>query len=116
MVVDRGELVEQVLELGDGGGLLWLGAERLFEGLLEAFDLAAGGGLVGAAGFLLDVATAQLRLQGVAAAAAAGKAVVKTIPLSVNVEAGTPKRATAARKRSRTIGPVRGWWAVTSRA
>jgi hypothetical protein len=44
------------------------------------------------------------------------KRVVKTIALSVKVEAGTPKRATVARKRSRTIGPVTGWWAVTSRA
>ena len=44
------------------------------------------------------------------------KRVVNTIPLSVNVEAGAPKRATAARKRPRTVGPVTGWWAVTSRA
>jgi hypothetical protein len=44
------------------------------------------------------------------------KRVVKTIPLSVKVEAGGPKRATAARKRSRAIGLVTGWWAVTSRA
>jgi hypothetical protein len=36
--------------------------------------------------------------------------VVKTIALSVKVEAGTPKRATAARKRSRTIGPVTDRW------
>jgi hypothetical protein len=56
------------------------------------------------------------RLQGVAAAPAASKWVVKTIALSVKVEAGTPKRATAAPKRSATIGPVTGWWAVTSRA
>jgi hypothetical protein len=42
--------------------------------------------------------------------------VVKTIALSVKVEAGVPKRDRAARKRSRTAGPVTGWWAVTSRA
>src|SRR6266545_2802339 len=34
------------------------------------------------------------------------KRVVKTIGLSVNVAAGVPKRATVARKRSRTVGPV----------
>ena len=106
LVVDVHELVQELLELDQAGGLVGLGAQPLLQRLLEPLDLATGGGLVRAAVFLRDVAAAQLGLQSVAAAAAAGKARVNTIPLSVNVEAGTPKRATAARKRSRTIGPV----------
>jgi len=41
---------------------------------------------------------------------------VKTIPLSVNVEAGQPKRSTVARKVASTIGPVTRWWTVTDSA
>jgi hypothetical protein len=35
----------------------WLGGQPAFEGLLEAFDFAAGGGVVGAGVFLDDVAS-----------------------------------------------------------
>jgi hypothetical protein len=41
------ERVEQGLQPRDGAGLDGLGGEPLLEGLLEAFDLAAGGGLSG---------------------------------------------------------------------
>jgi hypothetical protein len=42
--------------------------------------------------------------------------VVNTMPLSVRVPAGAPCAATAARKASRTIGPVTRWWQVTRSA
>ena len=42
--------------------------------------------------------------------------VVKTIPLSVNVEAGIPHSATVSLKVLSTIGPVTRWCAVTDRA
>ena len=42
LVVNRGEGVEEGLQLGEGGGLLGLGAEPFFEGLLEPFDFALG--------------------------------------------------------------------------
>ena len=42
--------------------------------------------------------------------------VVKTMPLSVSVEAGIPCVATAVRNLASTIGPVTWWWAVTVRA
>ena len=47
VVVDVDECVELVLELGEGGrsGLV---AQPFLHGLLEAFDFAAGGGVVGA--------------------------------------------------------------------
>ena len=58
----------------NGGGLDGLGAQPLLQGLLEAFDLAAGGGVVGAGVLLEHVPVAQLLLEGVAAAAATGVA------------------------------------------
>jgi hypothetical protein len=42
--------------------------------------------------------------------------VVKTIPLSVKVAAGTPCCWQAARKASKTAGPVTRAWAVTESA
>jgi hypothetical protein len=54
-VVDLDELIKQGLQLGEGGGLLWLGAEPLLEGLLESFDLALGLRVVGLAVVLRDV-------------------------------------------------------------
>ena len=53
MVVVSGEVVEQRLEVVDrrGGGS---SGEPFLEGLLEAFDLAAGGRVVGAGVFLGD--------------------------------------------------------------
>src|SRR3954451_5364065 len=52
VVVDEG--VEEGLQLGNRGGLVGLGAEPSFEGLVEAFDLAAGGGVVGPRVLLAD--------------------------------------------------------------
>ncbi len=52
VVVDQ-EIVELVLQLGDGVGR-WLGAEVFFEGLVEALDFAAGLWVVGPRGQVLD--------------------------------------------------------------
>ena len=41
--------------------------------------------------------------------------VVKTMPLSVRVEAGHPCRSTAVRNACRTMVPVTRWWAVQAR-
>jgi hypothetical protein len=72
-VVEGDEPLEQRLQGGQVGGLGGLGAQPVLHGLLEAFDLAAGGGVVGSGVLLHDVESAQLVLQGVAAALAAGK-------------------------------------------
>ena len=50
VVIDEG--VELCLYVGDGGWG-WLAAQVLLEGLVEAFDFAAGGRVVGS-GVLLD--------------------------------------------------------------
>ena len=55
-VVELDELIEQGLQLGEGGGLLGLGSEPFFEGLLEPFDFALGLRVVGLAVLLRDVA------------------------------------------------------------
>jgi hypothetical protein len=86
VVVGRGELVEQGLQVGDGGGLVGLGAQPVLRRLGEPLHLAAGRG------------------------------VVNTIVLSVRVDAGVPWAATAARKVSRAIGPVTRGQADTCRA
>jgi hypothetical protein len=61
----------RVLQLGDRRGLLGLGAQPGLHGLLEPFDLAAGGRMVWAAVLLDDAPAAQFGLEGVAAAGAA---------------------------------------------
>jgi hypothetical protein len=65
-VVEAGELVEEGLEAGQGGGLGWLGAEPFLEGLLEPLDLALGLGVVRLAVLLAGAEVVQLGLQGVA--------------------------------------------------
>jgi hypothetical protein len=71
---DGGEGVQQGLGLGKGQGLGWLGAEPVLHRLLEPLDLALGLGVVRLAVFLPDAETAQLVLEAVAAASAAGQA------------------------------------------
>nr|WP_241432181.1 hypothetical protein [Ilumatobacter nonamiensis] len=59
-----------MLELGDASW--WaLGAEPLLHGLLEAFDLAAGGRMIGSRVLLHDTETHQERFEAVASTAAA---------------------------------------------
>ena len=88
VVVDGDEAVEQGLQLGDRGRLVGLGAQPRLEGLLEAFDLAAGGRVVGSGVLLDDAERAQLGLEGVAAAAAAGEAGGEHHPVVGQVDAG----------------------------
>ncbi|MDZ4235169.1 MAG: hypothetical protein U1C73_15730 [Dietzia sp.] len=65
VVVDLDEGVELVLQLGDGcRGRL--GSEPLLHGLLEALDLAAGGGVVGSAVLLADAQFDEFVLEAVA--------------------------------------------------
>jgi hypothetical protein len=90
LVVDVGEDVEESLELGDGGRGR-LSSEPGLEGVLEAFDLAAGAGVVGS-GVLLDDAEAR------------------------QFDAGGPCWAQAWRKVSTTTEPLTRWWAVMDRA
>src|SRR5512132_1908534 len=74
VVVLGDERSKQGLQFGQGLGLDGLGGEPFLEGLLEAFDLAAGGGVVGAGVLLGHAQAVQFGLQGVAAALAAGQA------------------------------------------
>ena len=74
VVVGRGELVEQGLQVGDGGGLVGLGAPPVLHRLLEPLHLAAGRGVVGASVLLRHVPASQLGFQGIAPALAAGQA------------------------------------------
>ena len=117
VVVDAGEGVQQGLELREGGRLGGLGAEPVLEGLLESFDFPLGLGVVRLAVLLGDAQAAQLVLEPVAAALAAPDSrVVKTMPLSVRVEAGTPCFAQVARKVARVTSPVVTGCAVMLRA
>jgi hypothetical protein len=105
LVVDGHELVQELLQLDQVGGLVGLGAQPPLQGLLEPLDLAAGGGLVRAAVLLFDVAAAQLGLQGVAAAAAASKAGGEDHPVvgqgrGRNAEAGHRGQETVAHDRA----------------
>ena len=72
VVVFVDEVVELGLQLGDGGGA-GLVAEVLFEGLVEAFDLAAGGGVIRGGVDLDDAQAADFVLECVAATFAAGE-------------------------------------------
>jgi hypothetical protein len=73
LVVLGGEGVQEGLELVDGRWLGRLGGEPLLEGLLEPFGLAAGGRVTWPGVLLHDVEPAQLVLERVASAAAAGE-------------------------------------------
>ena len=68
VVVVAAEPVELAVQAGDGA-CGWLGGEPLLLGLLEAFDLAAGLGVVGAGVVEADTEAAELDLEGDAAAA-----------------------------------------------
>ena len=66
-VVDRGEGVQQGLQLGDGLGLVPLGGQPFLEGLLEPLGFALGLGVVRAAVLLFHAEAAQLGFQAVGA-------------------------------------------------
>jgi hypothetical protein len=84
-----------------------LGGQPFLQGLPEPLDLALGLRVVRLAVLLRDPEPGQLMLQAVAAAAAApANRAVYTVPLSVNVDAGTPWAAQAARNEASTTGPL----------
>lgn len=66
------EPIEQGLQLADGGRWVGLGPEPFLHRLLEAFDLAAGGGVVRPRVFLHDVVPSEFVFEMVASAAPAG--------------------------------------------
>lgn len=66
-----GEVVEELLECGDGGGS-WSGAEPFLEGGVEAFDFALGLGVVGGAVFLPDAEVGEEDFEAVGSAAVSG--------------------------------------------
>jgi hypothetical protein len=63
-----------------------------------------------------DAEAAQLVLEALRPPRPPDRRVVKTMPLSVRVEAGAPCCPHAARKASRTMGPVTRAWPATDRA
>ena len=71
-VVDPGEGVQLGLQAGEGGGG-WLLEQPVLQGLLESFDLALGLRVTGPPVLLGDAQVAQLVLEPVAAAFAAGE-------------------------------------------
>ncbi len=73
VVVFIDEGVDQRLQFGDGGGLGLLGGEPFLECLVEAFDFAAGGGMVRGGVLLLDLEFREPGLEGVAAASEPGE-------------------------------------------
>lgn len=73
LVVDGHEDVDEGLELGDRGWLRGLGSEPVLQGLLEAFDFAAGGGVVRSGVLLVDAEADEFGFEHVAATTAAGE-------------------------------------------
>ena len=73
VVVAVAELIDQVLQSGQGVGLVGLSGEPFLEGLLEAFDFPAGGGVVGSGVLLDDPGGDQVGLEGVAAVSSASE-------------------------------------------
>jgi hypothetical protein len=116
MVVLVGERVEQGLQLRGGAGLDGLAASHFLRVCWKRSTLPQVVGWLGREFFWVTPRRRSSASRALRPPLPPAKRVVKTIALSVKVEAGGPKRATAARKRSRAIGPVTGWWAVTSRA
>ena len=73
VVVGVDERVDLVLEFGDGGGG-WPASEVFLQGLLEAFDFAAGGGVVRSGVLLAGAEFVEECFESVASASAAGEA------------------------------------------
>ena len=76
VVVFIDEGVDQGLEFVVGCWLWGLGCQPFLEGLVEAFDFAAGGGVVGSGVLLLDLEGGEAGLEAVAAAAEPANRVV----------------------------------------
>jgi hypothetical protein len=115
VVVLVDEVLEEALEVGEGGGG-GSGSEPALEGLLEAFDLSAGSGWLGREFFWVTPRRVRVVSKPLRPPRPPAKRVVKTMPLSVRTEAGMPAVATVWVKASTTAGPVTRRWAVTVRA
>jgi hypothetical protein len=98
VVVVVGEGVELGLQLGDRGRRV-LAGQPAFEGLVEAFDLAAGLRVVGPGAGVGDAQAGDFGFQGAAATAGAA---VKMAPLSVSRVAGRPCWSAAWAKAATT--------------
>ena len=72
VVVLVDEVVDLGLEFGDGGGA-GLAGEPFLEGLVEAFNFSAGGGVVGGGVDLCDAVAVQFGFKAVAPALAASE-------------------------------------------
>lgn len=72
-VVFGSELVDEVLQLGEGGGLGRLGAEPFLEGLLETFDFPLGLRVVGVPVLLGDVAAVEFVFEAVSSSFVFGR-------------------------------------------
>ena len=105
-------LVEEGLELGEGGGLEGLGAEPLLQGLLEPLDFALGLRVVRLAVLLPDAQAAQFGLEGVAAAFAAGEPGGEDHPVVGQGRGRDAVLGGGGAERATTIGPVTRWWAL----
>jgi hypothetical protein len=116
VVVDGGELVEQGLQLGEGGGLDGLGGEPLLEVCWKRSTLPQVVGWLGLACFCATCRRCSSASRALRPPLPPARRVVNTIPLSVRVDAGVPWAATAARNAARTTGPVTGAWADPCRA
>jgi hypothetical protein len=115
MVVVAGELVELGLQLGHGCGPGLL-AQPAFEGLVEAFDLAAGLRVVGAGVPVGDRHRANS--SSIAQRPPPRGAAVKTAPLSEGIDAGNPLAAAAWWKLATTSAALvvgRAWLATSKR-
>lgn len=110
---DKG--VELGLKFGEGGGS-GLCFEPFLEGLVEALDFPAGGGVAGVELIWVTPRRRSSASKALRPPLPPASRVVKTMPLSVRVEAGMPWRATALRNSVSTIAPVMRWWAVTDSA
>jgi hypothetical protein len=70
------------------GGCRWLLGQPAFEGLVEAFDLAAGLGVIGTGVLVGDAQADQLQLDGARAVAALGGE-HGPVELSITVKSGS---------------------------
>ena len=103
LVVGLDEGVELGLELGDRGGP-GLAGEPFLKGLVEALDFAAGGRVIRGGVDLGDAQAAQFVSNPLRPPLPPESRVVKTMPLSVSVEAGIPWVSTALRNSSSDDG------------
>ena len=91
VVVFVDERVELVLEFGDGVGLRVWAPKPFLEGLVEPFDLPAGGGVVGSGVLLFDLEAGEAGLEAVAAALRPpANRVVKTMTVVGEDRGGKP--------------------------